>query len=282
MRCWPRPAGCSPGSGICRPGWWCTCCSPGACSPSWATCRSGIAWWPGWTACRWPGPAAVPGAAAGVRWRGLLVCAIDGTIMTVADSAANLAVFTKQRGGVTGGSSYPMLRLLAVVSCGTRSVIDAVFGPVTSGETSYARQLLATLRPGMILLADRNFAAGKLAAQIARAEAEFLIRVRTGRTAPALPVLARHRDGSWLSRFGGVPVRVIDAQITITTSAGRATGGYRLITTLLDPGRYPAASIVTLYHQRWDIETSKPQCCHSRGWPASLLAPSCSVFMSAA
>src|ERR1700745_2678817 len=29
------------------------------------------------------GPAAVPGAAAGVRWRGLLVCAIDGTIMTV-------------------------------------------------------------------------------------------------------------------------------------------------------------------------------------------------------
>ena len=228
------------------------------------------------------GPAAVPGAAAGVRWRGLLVCAIDGTIMTVADSAANLAVFTKQRGGVTGGSSYPMLRLLAVVSCGTRSVIDAVFGPVTSGETSYARQLLATLRPGMILLADRNFAAGKLAAQIARAEAEFLIRVRTGRTAPALPVLARHRDGSWLSRFGGVPVRVIDAQITITTSAGRATGGYRLITTLLDPGRYPAASIVTLYHQRWDIETSKPQCCHSRGWPASLLAPSCSVFMSAA
>ena len=30
------------------------------------------------------------------------------------------------------------------------------------------------------------------------------------------------------------------------------------------------------------VETSKPQCCHSRGWPASLLAPSCSVFMSAA
>jgi DDE superfamily endonuclease len=34
--------------------------------------------------------------------------------------------------------------------------------------------------------------------------------------------------------------------------------------------------------RRFDLETSKPQCCHSRGWPASLLAPSCSVFMSAA
>jgi hypothetical protein len=34
--------------------------------------------------------------------------------------------------------------------------------------------------------------------------------------------------------------------------------------------------------RRFDIETSKPQCCHSRGWPASLLAPSCPVLMSAA
>ena len=202
------------------------------------------------------GPAAVPGSAPGVRWRGLLVCAIDGTIMTVADTAANLAVFTKQRGGATGGSSYPMLRLLALVSCGTRSVIDAVSGPATSGETSYAKRLLDSLRPGMILLADRNFAAGFLATQISRTGAEFLVRVRTGRGAPGLPVLRRCHDGSYLSRFGGVPVRVIDAQITVAASAGRATGAYRLITTLLDPGGYPARDIVTLYHQRWDIETA--------------------------
>jgi hypothetical protein len=220
------------------------------------------------------GPAAVPGATPGVRWRGLLVCAIDGTILTVADSAANLAVFTKQRGGVTGGSSYPMLRVLALVSCGTRSVIDAVFGPVTSGETSYAGHLLDSLRPGMILLADRGFGAGALAAQISRAGAEFLIRVRTGRGAPAFPALRRCPDGSFLSRFGGVPVRVIDAQITLTTSTGPATSTFRLITTLLDHDRYPAAEIVALYHQRWDIEMSKPQCCHTCGVPALSLAPS--------
>jgi len=29
--------------------------------------------------------------------------------------------------------------------------------------------------------------------------------------------------------------------------------------------------------RRFDLETSKPQCCHNRGWPASLRAPSCSV-----
>ena len=78
-------------------------------------------------------------APGGARWRGLLVCAIDGTIMAVADSEANLAVYSRQRGGKNGPSGYPMLRLLVLVSCGTRTVIDAVFSPVSKGETTCAR-----------------------------------------------------------------------------------------------------------------------------------------------
>jgi hypothetical protein len=192
---------------------------------------------------------------AGARWRGLLVVAIDGTIMTVADSAANLAVYSKHRCG-NGGSGYPMLRLLVLVSCGTRTVIDAVFRPVSAGETTCAPLVLGSLRQGMLLLADRNFAAGFLAAQVAAARADLLVRVRTGSTAPRLPVLRRLPDGSWLSRHGGVQVRVLDARVTVTTSAGRSCDGCRLITTLLDPARYPAADLAALYHERWEVETA--------------------------
>jgi Insertion element 4 transposase N-terminal/Transposase DDE domain len=192
----------------------------------------------------------------GARWRGLLVCAIDGTIMTVADSEANLAVYSRQRGGPNGASGYPMLRLLALVSCGTRTVIDAVFGPVSAGETTYAPGLLGSLHAGMILLADRGFGAGFLAAQIAGTRADFLIRVRAGYGAPGLPVLSRLPDGSWLSRFGGIAVRVIDAQVTVTTSAGHAAVGCRLVTTLLDPACYPARDLAVLYHERWEVETA--------------------------
>lgn len=198
---------------------------------------------------RGPGP-------AGARWRGLLVCAIDGTIMHVADSAANLAVYSRQRGGRNGDSGYPMLRLLALVSCGTRTVIDAVFRPISEGETSCAPLLLPSLRAGMLLLADRNFGAGPLAAKIAATRADFLIRVRTGSSGPRLPVLERLPDGSWLSRFGGIPVRALDAQVTIVTSAGRSSDRCRLITTLLDPARYPAGDLAVLYHERWEIETA--------------------------
>lgn len=200
------------------------------------------------------GPVAPPRERS-VWWRGLLVCAVDGTTLTVPDSPANLARFTKQAGN-HGGAGYPQVRLLALVACGTRTLIDAVFGPITHGETTYAAGLLASLRSGMLLLADRNFAAGHLAAQIAAAQAQFLIRVRTGRGAPKLPVMARCPDGSYLSRFGGIPVRVVDAQITITTTAGRHTGCYRLATTLQDLHQYPASSLISLYHERWEIETA--------------------------
>lgn len=197
------------------------------------------------------GPAVTAGPAC-VRWRGLLVCAIDGTTMSVPDSAANLARYSRQA-GTHGGSGYPLLRLLAVVSCGTRTVIDAVFGPTGSGETSYAPQLLGCLRPGMLLLADRNFAAAKVITAITDTGAQLLIRCKANRK---LPVLHRYPDGSYLSRWNETEIRVIEAEITIATKTGRRTGSYRLITTLLDPHHYPARQIVELYHQRWEIETA--------------------------
>jgi hypothetical protein len=56
--------------------------------------------------------------------------------------------------------------------------------------------------------------------------------------------------------MGTTEVRVIEAQITIATAAGRRTGTYRLATTLLDSRAYPAAELIILYHQRWEIETA--------------------------
>jgi hypothetical protein len=197
------------------------------------------------------GPAATTGTAT-VNWRGLLVCALDGTIMTVPDSAANLTDYHKHRGN-HGGSGYPMIRILALVACGTRTIIDAVFGPTSTGETGYAPHLTSSLHPGMLLLADRNFAAADLLTNLAATGADLLVRAKTGRR---LPVRARYRDGSYLSCLGSLAVRVIDAEIIIATSAGRRTGSYRLVTTITDHRRYPATDLITLYHQRWEIETT--------------------------
>ncbi|MGH3813039.1 MAG: IS4 family transposase [Pseudonocardiaceae bacterium] len=186
-------------------------------------------------------------AGRGTWWRGLLVCAVDGTTMTVADNPAVLTRFTKQRGN-HGGTGYPQVRLVALVACGTRSLIDAVFGPITAGETTYTPRLLRSLRAGMILLADRNFAAAGLLTQIAGTGAQVLVRLKNDRKTP---VLRRYPDGSYLSTLGSLRVRVLDCEITISTTAGRHTGVYRLATTLTDHRAFPAADLIGLYHQRW-------------------------------
>jgi hypothetical protein len=197
------------------------------------------------------GPVAVRGQR-GTWWRGLLVCAIDGTTLTVPDNPRMLARFTKQRGN-HGGTGYPQIRLVALLACGTRTVIDAVFGPTTSGETTYTPRLLPSLHAGMILLADRNFAAKDLLAQIAATGAHVLVRLKNGRKTP---ILARYPDGSYLSMLGRLRVRVIECEITISTPAGHQTGLYRLATTLLNHHDHPANELITLYHQRWEIETA--------------------------
>ncbi len=147
-----------------------------------------------------------------------------------------------------------MLRMLTVVACGTRTVIDAVFGSYRVGETTYAPQLLGCLQPGMLLLADRNFAVTTLIEQIAVANAHMLIRCKDQRVLPPIKTLP---DRTWLARMGAVTVRVIDARINVALDSGQTrTGHYRLITTLTDDKRYPAHELVELYHQRWEIETS--------------------------
>jgi hypothetical protein len=196
------------------------------------------------------GPAAAP-AAKGVWWRGRLVCALDGTTLCCPDTPANLAVYCKG-GGHHGGTGYPMLRLLALVACGTRTVIDAVFGSIGRGETGYAADLVPAMGTPMIVLADRNFAAADLIDKIAGRGADLLIRVKAGRR---LPVCRRYPDGTWLSRIGQVEVRVIRAEITIATADGRRSEAYQVVTTVTDAD-CPATELVGLYHQRWEIETA--------------------------
>ena len=193
-------------------------------------------------------------AVGAARWQGLLVCAIDGTSMFAPNSTANAAAFGRQTGRPDAESGYPMLRLLTVVACGTRTVIDAVFGSYLVGETTYAPRLLRCLRPGMLLLADRNFAVTALIEQIATTQAHALIRCKDTRTLPPIKHLP---DRSWLARMGTVTVRVVDARINVRLNgAGTRVGHYRLVTTLIDEKRYPANELVNLYHQRWEIETS--------------------------
>jgi Insertion element 4 transposase N-terminal/Transposase DDE domain len=199
------------------------------------------------------GPLAQP-RTPGARYRGWRTVAFDGCSSTkIPDTARNRAVYG--RAPVRHGhSGYPMLMLMTLAETGTRALIGAVFGPVSTGEIGYARRLLDRLDPSMLLLDDRGFDADGFLTQIAATGAQFLVRATANRRPP---VLARLPDGSYLTLIAGLRLRVIEAVITVTGTDGHAlTGTYRLITTLLDYRADPAEALLALYHERWEIEVA--------------------------
>ena len=196
------------------------------------------------------GPVAWP-STLGVSFGRYRTVAFDGcTSVKVPDTARNRAWLGKMKAslGVTG---YPVVQLMTLVETGTRALIGAVFGPL-AGEADYARQLLHLLTPDMLVLADRGLDAAVFLADVAAAGAQFLVRLTSNRRPP---VLARLGDGSFLSQIGGLPVRIIAADVTVTCTDGTTyTGRYRLATTLADHRRYPATALIRLYHERWEHE----------------------------
>jgi hypothetical protein len=214
---------------------------------------------------------------------GLLVCAWDGTEIALGDTAALARRFPRHRGR-DGACGTPKARVLVLIACGTRLVIDAVIGGLGpgEGEVSLAHRLAHRLRPDMLLLADRAFLGYRLWTAARAGGAHLLWRAKQNK--PRLPVQTVLPDGSFLSRMidpvdarawrervranrkrghapprprllNGVTVRVVEALITVTVDGVTRTGRYLLVTSLLDPRRAPAEQLVALYARRWAAET---------------------------
>jgi hypothetical protein len=189
----------------------------------------------------------------GVTYRGLRTVAFDGcNSLRVPDTERNRSWLGRIRYRM-GFAGYPTLRMMTLIETGTRGMIGAVLGSAADrDEAALAGRLLPLLHPGMVVLLDRAFDAAAFLNELNKTGARFLVRSRSTRRPPVLTQLP---DGSFLSDLHGLPVRIIDAELTVTgTDGSRVRDRYRLITTLLDHDRHPAAELIRLYHERWEIE----------------------------
>ncbi|MCY0926946.1 IS4 family transposase [Streptomyces sp. H27-H1] len=199
------------------------------------------------------GPVAQPNTP-GVRYRCWRTVAFDGCSSTKAPDRPRVIAWLGKHKHRYGTDGYPMLKIMVLCETGTRALLGAVFGPTPEKETGYAEQLLPLLDDGMLLLNDRGFDSDDFLAKAAATGAQLLVRLKGTRTPARWALLP---DGSFLTRINGTQLRIIDAHITVTTAKGlRLEGHYRLATTLTDHRRYPAAELVELYHERWEIESA--------------------------
>src|SRR5215210_33801 len=198
------------------------------------------------------------GSSTGAWYRNRRLVSLDGSCLDVADAEANRAAFGVP-GASRGESAFPQLRFVALVENGTHVLFGARLGRYAEGETTLAHKALAALRPDMLCLADRQFFGHALWQAAAASGADLLWRVKHNLRLPREAVLA---DGSYLTtvypsdkdrrhRTGGVRVRVVEYRLE---GVAEAEPLYRLVTTIFDPAKAPAAELAALYHERWEIE----------------------------
>jgi hypothetical protein len=191
----------------------------------------------------------------GVCFGGLRTVAFDGcNSLHIPDTDRNRSWIGKIRYRM-GLAGYPTLRLMTLAETGTRALLGAAVGSAADRDESHlARRLLPLLGPGMLVLLDRGFDANAFLAEVAGTGAMLLARAKATLN-PA--VVAHLPDGSYQARLDDLDVRMIDADVAMTGTDGtRIADRYRLITTLTDHRAFPAAALVRLYHERWEIESA--------------------------
>ncbi|MBV9382700.1 MAG: transposase [Streptosporangiaceae bacterium] len=197
------------------------------------------------------GPAAWP-RMPGVCFGQYRTVAFDGCkSVKVPDTGRNRAWLGKMNAAL-GQAGYPVIQLMTLVETGTRALLGAVFGSTADGEITWARKLLHLLDATMLVLMDRGFDGAEFLREVAATKAQFLVRLTSVRRPPVLRQLP---DGSFTSMIGGVKVRIITAEVTVTCADGTTYGSScRLATTLLDHRTWPATALIALYHERREHE----------------------------
>lgn len=200
------------------------------------------------------------------RWRDLALYAVDGTTLRVADSVENREHFGSHRAGPHKGgrderiSGYPLARAVVLMAVRSHLLAAAVFGPYGVDERSYARSLWSSVPDRSVVLVDRAYLDASVLVPLmtagidrhwmtrAKSTTKFTRIRRLGRGDElvefAVTSEARRKDRTLPTHFD---VRAVRYQ----------RKGYRpqlLLTSLIDPERYPAAELRDLYHERWEIE----------------------------
>ncbi|MFE9651100.1 IS4 family transposase [Streptomyces sp. NPDC006365] len=172
-----------------------------------------------------------------------------------------------------GPAGYPQARVVTVADCSTHAVLDAVIGGVEDSERVVSDELEARIGTGTLVLADRGLWGLARWHRLRGHGAHLLFRIERRKARRVEEVLP---DGGYLACIGAhkhskasktvkappALVRVIEYRVE-----GQADV-IRLITSLTDHERYPAAELAALYARRWEIELVFDEIkTHQRGRP---------------
>jgi Transposase DDE domain len=228
------------------------------------------------------------------RWHGHRTFLVDGSSFSMPD-APQLQAYFGQPGAQQAGCGFPTAHWLTMFDAESGLLVKQLAAPLRTHDMSQAAEMHQELSAGDVLVGDSAFASyahlallsGRKLHGVFRAHQRQLISFRKDRKLVGkLPKGTKARTASgrlirklgkfdqlveyakpvnrprWMSadEYAALPEKLLVRELRYATKLkGGRTRIVTLVTTLLDPDKYPAEDLAALYGQRWRIETHLAQ-----------------------
>ena len=203
-------------------------------------------------------------------WHGRHAKLVDGTTLTMPDTAANQAVYPQQS-SQEPGLGFPLLRMVVLMSLASAALLDMAVAPYQgkeTGETALLRQMLEDLEPGDVLVADRYYCTYWLVAMAQACGVDVVFRMhhlrdydfRRGRQLGANDHVVswqRPQRPEWMDEatYRTMPATLSVRELALDIATpGCRTQSMVVVTTQLDAAAFPKEEVGDLYHDRWHVE----------------------------
>ena len=222
-------------------------------------------------------------------WHGHRVWRVDGSSASMPDTPALQAYFG-QPGAQKPGCGFPVTSTLTLMHGATGIATDLEVRPLRTHEMSGVAQLHERLEAGDVLLGDRGFCSYAHICLVSQRNAHAVFRAhqrmkvdfrphrpsrrelpkaaragapsskyirRLGENDQLVEYLKPKQKPKWMSQkqYDGLPGSIIVREIRYHIyKKGYRPKDITIVTTLLDPEKYPAKELADLYGDRWEIE----------------------------
>lgn len=201
-------------------------------------------------------------------WRGRPVKVVDGTGLSMPDTASNQAAYPQSL-SQKPGCGFPLMKVVGIFSVASGALLHFCRDTHNVHESQLFVKLWPLLLKGDVVLGDRGFcsflALGSLLARgvdsVMRLHQNRLVDFRRGkRLAKDDRLIVWHRSPQRRTEHHPEKLAALPRTMTIRQVRSHVQiKGFRsrtivLVTTLLDPVAYPADEIRQLYFQRWSVE----------------------------
>lgn len=199
------------------------------------------------------------------RWCGRPVKAFDATTVLMSDTAANQSAYP-QHSNQKAGCGFPIMKLQVWFCMMSGAVLEVSMAPFNVSEWRLARQLYAKLCPEDVVVADSAYGTFVDLAWVAARGADAVFRkhhrrrcdfrrgkrlgigdhiVRWQRPKQCPAALSRQEFEALATA-----ITIREVHLSIDVPGFRPTQ-FVVVTTLMDPKRYPKAKLAELYYHRW-------------------------------